>query len=392
MKRSLFLNILTPLFCIGFFSPVWLGAQDPFFNQFYHNESSFNPSLVGYKGGLGFQAAYKNQWAASDVRAFRSGRFSLEESLPCSVFDYGINMGFNEEGEGVLRRIDLGLRFAGTVPFTVGDSWHNIRIGAGLQWSQNSVDYNRFTFSDQLDPKYGLYDRMGVANPTSFVPPNEGYSNWFLTPSAGISHRILMDHSNPRSGTLLYGLSFHNAFSLKTGNFTGNEESVLGTGVKIPARFSLFATYEFVPWMSNRQFFTVRPLVVAELQSKISYLQTGVRASFNRFLAAGVYYHTNRRPEEGVNTSWMTFNVEFGWTIANDARVELGLSYSSNLSGLRNYLNNMFEMSLGVYFPISPSCNLAGKKDQVPYGSHMRCVTSLIIPGRYKMYEGIWTQ
>jgi len=201
-----------------------------------------------------------------------------------------------------------------------------------------------------------------------------------------------MDHSNPRSSTLLYGLSFHNAFSLKTGNFTGNEESVLGTGVKIPARFSLFATYEFVPWMSNRQFFTVRPLVVAELQSKISYLQTGVRASFNRFLAAGVYYHTNRRPEEGVNTSWMTFNVEFGWTIANDARVELGLSYSSNLSGLRNYLNNMFEMSLGVYFPISPSCNLAGKKDQVPYGSHMRCVTSLIIPGRYKMYEGIWTQ
>ncbi|TVR77892.1 MAG: type IX secretion system membrane protein PorP/SprF [Saprospirales bacterium] len=386
-----YLKISVSIFAMWFASNVLLHAQDPFFNQFFHNESSFNPSLVGYKGGFGFQAAFKNQWEASDVRAFRSGRFSLEESMPCSVFDYGINMGFNEEGEGILRRVDLGFRFAGTIPFSVGDAWHNIRIGAGLQWSQNSIDFSRLTFSDQLDPKYGLFNRMGIVNPTSFVPPNEGYSNWFLTPSAGISHRILLDHTNPRSGTILYGLAFHNAFSLNSGNLTGNEESILGTGEKIPPRFSLFATYEFIPWMNNRQFLAVRPLLVTELQSKISYLQAGFRTSFNRFLAAGVYYHTNRRPEEGVNTSWMTFKVEFGWTIPNGARVELGLAYSSNLSGLRNYLNNTIEMSMGVYFPISPSCNLAGKSDQVPYGSHTRCVTSLITPGRYKMYESIWT-
>jgi len=386
------LGIWILLVIFTLFSPKLLTAQDPFFNQFFHNESSFNPSLVGYKGAFGFQAAFKNQWAASDVRAFRSGRISLEESLPCSVFDYGVHLGFNEEGEGILRRIDLGFRFAGTVPFIIGDSRHNIRIGAGLQWSQNSVDYSRLTFSDQLDPKYGLFDRLGVANPTTFIPPNEGFSNWFLTPSAGIAHRILVDHTNPRSGTILYGLAFHNAFSLGKSEFRGNEESVLGTGVKIPSRYSFFATYEFIPWMNNRQFLAIRPLLVTELQSKISYIQTGFRTSFNRFLAAGIYYHTNRRPEEGVNTSWMTFNMEFGWTIPNGARVELGLAYSSNLSGLRNYLDNMFEMSLGVYFPISPSCSLAGKKDQVPYGSHTRCVTSLITAGRQKMYESIWTQ
>lgn len=386
------LKFLITILVFGFFNLGQLKAQDPFFNQFYHNESSFNPSLVGYKGAFGFQSAYKSQWAASDVRAFRSGRFSLEESLPCSIFDYGINMGFNEEGEGILRRIDLGFRFAGVVPFNIGDSRHNIRIGAGLQWSQNSIDYTRLTFSDQLDPKYGLYDRMGIANPTAFVPPNEGHSNWFMTPSAGISHRILMDHTNPRSGTILYGLSFHNAFSLKKGDFTGNEESVLGTGVKIPARYSFFATYEFIPWMNKSQFLAVRPLLVAELQSKISYVQTGMRVSLNRFFAAGVYYHTNSKPEEGVNTSWLTFNMEFGWTIQNGARVELGLSYTNNLSGVRNYLNGMMEMSLGVYFPISPSCALAGKGDQVPYGNQTRCVTSLITPGRYKMYESIWTQ
>lgn len=367
-------------------------AQDPFFNQFYHNESSFNPSLVGYKGAFGFQAAYKSQWSASDVRAFRSGRFSLEESLPCSIFDYGINMGFNEEGEGILRRIDLGFRFAGVVPFNIGDSRHNIRIGAGLQWSQNSIDYSRLNFSDQLDPKYGLYDRMGIANPTAFVPPNEGYSNWFLTPSAGISHRILLDHTDRKSGTILYGLAIHNSFSLGSGNFSGNEESVLGIGTKIPTRYNLFACYEFIPWMSSNQFMAIRPLVLAEFQSGISYIQTGVRTSFSRFLAAGIYYHSNKRPEEGVNTQWLTFNIEFGWTIQNGARVELGLSYTNNLSGVRNYLNGMMEMSLGVYFPISPSCALAGKGDQVPYGNHTRCVTSLISPGKYKIYESIWTQ
>jgi type IX secretion system PorP/SprF family membrane protein len=385
------LKISVSIFAMWFVSNVLLHAQDPFFNQFYHNESAYNPSLVGYKGAFGFQAAYKSQWAASDVRAFSSGRFSLEESLPCSIFDYGLNLGFNEEGEGVLRRIDLGFRFAGVVPFNIGDSWHNIRIGAGLQWSNNRIDYSRLVFSDQLDPKYGLYDRLGISNPTAFTPPNEGRSNWFMTPSAGVSHRILLDHTNRRSGTILYGIAVHNAFSLGSRDFTGNEESVLGIGTKIPTRYSLFASWEFIPWMGNDNFLAIRPLLVAEYQSKISYLNAGVKTSFNRFLAAGIYYHSNRRPEDGVNTRWMTFNIEFGWTIDGGSRVELGLAYANNLSGVRNYLSGMIELSLGVYFPLSPSCNLAGQGDQVPYAKHTRCATSLIMPGRHKMYESIWS-
>nr|MBS0038518.1 type IX secretion system membrane protein PorP/SprF [Saprospiraceae bacterium] len=367
-----------------------LHAQDPFFNQFSTNESVFNPSLVGYKGSLSFQSAFKSQWGGSGVQDFRSGRISIEESVPCSIFDYGFNFGFNEEGEGLLRRVDIGFRFAGVVPFDWGPSRHNLRIGGGLQWSVNRVDYTRLTFSDQLDPKYGLYDRLGIANPTGFVPPNEGRSNWFFTPSMGISHRILIDHSNPGSSTILYGIAIHNAFSIGSGSFTGNEESILGIGTKIPTRYSAFATWEFIPYFQRKTFISIRPLMVIEFQEQLSYLNTGLRISLNRLVAVGAYYHSNKAPEMGVNTRWLTFNVELGIPTSNKQRIELGFAYTNNLSGVRNYLGGMLEFSLIIHLASSPVCKLAGREDWIPYGDHMRCPTSAFTNSRRKMYENIW--
>ncbi|MCB0635203.1 MAG: type IX secretion system membrane protein PorP/SprF, partial [Lewinella sp.] len=266
-------------------------GQDPFFIHFYNNESTYNPALVGYRGALSVMMKYKSQWAGLGSARFRTGNLAVEESLPCSIFDYGLNVRFDEEGAGIFRTRDFAFRFAGVVPFDVGASRHNLRMGAGFQWSYKSIDYNRLYFSDELDPKYGLTDALGLDLPTNFVPPNDGRSLWFFSPSVGLTHRILFNADNPRSPTLHYGVAVHNAFSLGKDEFTGNEESILQIGTKIARRWSAFGTLEFLPYMQRGTFFSIKPSVLYENQGGLAYWEAGAKFSLNRLLALGCYYH-----------------------------------------------------------------------------------------------------
>lgn len=186
MNRCLYLGLM-------FVLPALLSGQDPFFIHFYGNESAYNPALVGYKGSTSFSAKYKSQWAAGTVPAFRSTWVNFEESMPCNLLDYGLNLNYDEEGVGVFRTYDIGLKVAGTIPFDIGKSGNNIRLGLSLQRSVKTIDFTRLIFSDQLDPKFGLVDANGDPIPTGFVPPDESGSHPFFTPSAGFAYRILFN-------------------------------------------------------------------------------------------------------------------------------------------------------------------------------------------------------
>lgn len=375
---------------LGLSVPVLARAQDPFFIHFFNNESTYNPALVGYRGALSVLMKYKAQWPGLGGAHFRTGNVAVEESLPCSIFDYGLNFRFDEEGEGIFRTRDFAFRFAGVVPFDVGASRHNLRMGAGFQWSFKSVDYNRLVFSDELDPKYGLTDALGLDLPTSFVPPNDGRSLWFFSPSVGITHRILVNENKPRSATIHYGVALHNAFSLGRDEFTGNEESILQVGTKIARRWSVFGSVELLPYLQRGAFFSIKPTVLYENQGGLSYWEAGAKFSLNRLLALSAFYHDNRSPVTGRNTRWMSFALEFGEVLGKDRRFDLGFSYANSFTGLRNHVGPIFEFSVGFHFASSPSCRLGGRGDEVPYGSQIRCPSSAFSPSNRKMYESIW--
>lgn len=369
-------------------------GQDPFFTHFYNNESSYNPALVGYRGAFSLLTKYKSQWGSPQMAAFRSGVASLEESLPCSIFDYGLNASFDEEGEGVFRTYEFGARLAGTVPFDWGRSRHNLRFGMGLQWSFKTIDFSRLVFSDQLDYKYGLLDRMGIANASSFVPPNDGQSLWFFTPSVGGAHRILLDARNPRSPTLHYGVAIHNAYSMLRGRNSGQEESILDIGTNIPSRYTFFGMAEFIPYLDTRGpfFIGIRPLILHQRQGGLQYWEAGTRISASRLLAFSMYYHFNEAPDQGRNANWFTLALEFGGLLSKQQRFDIAFAYSGNFTGLRNQAGPILEASVSYHFGKSPSCGLAGLENELAGGGAMPCPTSAQTPWRRKMYEGIWYQ
>ena len=100
---------------------------------------------------------------------------SLEESVPCALFDLGLHYYGDQEGNGRLQTHQLGASFAAAPVFR--DDRHNgttnLRIGGSFFWSQKRIDFTKLVFSDQLDAKYGIFDRLGNLNPTSFVAPNK---------------------------------------------------------------------------------------------------------------------------------------------------------------------------------------------------------------------------
>ncbi len=364
-------------------------AQDPFYTHFYGNEAYFNPALVGLKGSFSLNAKYKSQWPADNVSPFVSGMISVEESMPCNLFDYGLSLNFDEEGAGRFRTYDFGFRFAGTPAFTLGNSVHNIKLGAAFQWSLKTVDYSKFIFSDELHPKYGTVDVFGNDLATGFVPPNEGESHVFFTPAIGIAYNWLSNEDSKKATSLLIGGAVHNAFSIGN-DLLGNEESILGIGTKIPVRINAFARAEFILSNNNRNFWSMGPMLFYQQQGLLEYGEAGFFTSFNRTLRGAVLYHFSPQTLSGNSTNWFSFNVEFGGRLSQDRRVDLGLSYSNNFSGLRNIVGPIFEFSITYHLAGSPVCGWMGRGDEVPYGKGPKCPTAAFSPGRKKMYENIW--
>ena len=377
-------NLLLWLIICWIGTTVPLAAQDPFFAHFYGNESTYNPALTGYRGALSLIAKHKSQWPGLGENSFRTTNLLYEESLPCSIFDWGLSFRSDREGDGLFKTMDLGFRFAGTIPFDWGDSRHNIRLGGGFQWSYKGVDYSRLSFSDEIDAKYGF------VLPTNFQPPNNGESLWYFSPSVGFSHRFLVNSRNSRSSTVHYGAAIHNAYGIGNRPYFGNEESVLQIGTKLTRRVSFFGTYEFISYLVRGTFIAIKPTILYENQGGIQYWEVGSKFSLNRTIAVGAYYHTSVPPEQGNNTNWLSFNVELGRVLGKNHRIDIGFSYSENLSGLRNALGPMLEMTFAVHFADSPSCRWGGRGDEIPYGPRVKCPTSAQTPGRRKLYEGIW--
>lgn len=379
--------ILISLICCCWLHRAW--SQDPFYAHFYDNEALFNPALVGLKGALSFNAKYKSQWPANNVSPFISGMVSMEESLPCSLFDYGLSLNFDEEGSGRFRSYDFGFRFAGTPAFTVGNAVHNIKLGAAFQWSLKTVDYSKFVFSDELHPKYGTVDIFGNDLPTGFVPPNDGESQVFFTPAIGIAYHWLSNENSEKATTIQLGGSVHNAFSIGN-SLLGNEESILNIGTKIPIRVNAFARAEFILSNNSRTFWSMGPMFFFQKQGQLQYAEAGVHTSINRYLNGAVLYHFSPKTMTGNSTNWFTFQVEFGGLVADGNRIDLGLSYSNNFSGLRNVVGPMLEFSVSFHLAQSPVCKLMGFGDEVPYSKGAKCPTAAFSPGRMKMYDNIW--
>jgi hypothetical protein len=363
-------------------------TQDRLYSTFQGNESLFNPSLAGFRGAFTLSGRFVSQWQSSQLNGFQTGLFKLEESLPCSIFDYDLQAEYNKEGTGVYKSVRLGGNFAGTAPFETGNAIHNFRLGLGLVWQFNAINYENLIFSDQLDPKYGAFDPFGNLNPSSFISPQNNRTNWFFTPSVGISHRILFNSENKKSSTLLWGFAIHHLIGLSKNKNWGQAESLLGLETVLPYRVHGFVNFELIPYYKSGQFLSIKPQLNFEMQGSLHYWNIGSNFSLNRNISIGTFLQ-QVITKDSENTQWLSLQVGLGNTLLNDKKMDLTFSYNIPLTGIRNYLGPFLEAGIAFHFSKSPGCGILGKDNVLAYPG-VQCPSSSFSRGRRKLYENIW--
>lgn len=134
-------------------------AQDPSFSQFYASRIYLNPAFTGIENGLSFASASRMQWLNVD-QGFQTYVASIEFQEPYLRSGFGLSLFHDTQGIMQLNTNGISLSYAYHIPMDE----HNLHIGFQGHWIQKSVDWDKITFSDELDPVFG------DINPTSAVP------------------------------------------------------------------------------------------------------------------------------------------------------------------------------------------------------------------------------
>jgi type IX secretion system PorP/SprF family membrane protein len=332
----------------------------------------FNPAFTADKGASSLSVKLKSQWYTDATTPYNTGSVTFEESLPCSILDYGLKLTFDQEGDGFLKTMEAGALIVATPSIRRYKANHNFRIGADLSWGFQSIDYSRLFFSDQLDPQFG------VNKPSKFIPPNDGKSAIYFNPGLGIIYKGLFNYKSVKTQMLNIGISIYNIYSLNSGLFS-NSRSILGLSAFESIKLSAFIEYEVIPYYNRNNFVSVKPLVFYQKQGNIQSTDVGARVSLSKLIALGVYFHFTDF-HFTRNTGWINLNAELGWKLNDNRRLDLSLSYCNNYSGLQNFTGLIFEFGIAYHFrKLTKTC-----------GSPTKVDCSSFTSPKNKIYDNIW--
>ncbi|MBK9980809.1 MAG: type IX secretion system membrane protein PorP/SprF [Saprospiraceae bacterium] len=359
-------------------------AQDPATFLFRQHSGLFNPALAGSGGSQSISLAYRNEWVTKGSPAYQTALLSYEESLPCSILDYGINGLWDQEGNGLLTTYEISPQVSANLPLVSNkDNQINIRLGAGISYGWQKIDFLKLVFSDQLDPKYG------IIFPTNFSPPDENLTNGYFQPGLGGVIQMVLNKQKYNAIIINVGASMHNAYSLGQNKNIGYGKSILGLFPPQSPKFSIHADFELIPGASFNQFVSIKPLFLYEKQQALHYMQYGVDFGIADALRVGAYLHQQSLGGGQKNTNWISTTALFRPYLGKN-RIDFYLTYSFNSSGLRNTVSPLIEIGIKKHFRNSPVCRMMGKGDDIDYSDKPICRYSRISPAKKKLYENIW--
>ena len=151
------------LVCVGIGSANEAFAQDPQFTQFYANPLYLNPAFAGSKRCPRISMNYRNQWPAI------SGTFvtyAASFDVDVNALHGGLGGYFmaDRAGEGTLNSFEGSLIYAYRMNVSRKFS---IRVGVQATVAQRSIDWNKLTFGDMIDPRYGFVYQTNEIQPNT---------------------------------------------------------------------------------------------------------------------------------------------------------------------------------------------------------------------------------
>jgi type IX secretion system PorP/SprF family membrane protein len=286
-------------------------AQDPQFTQFYANPIYLNPAFAGSKRCPRVNMNYRNQWPGI------SGTFvtySASFDMDVNALHGGIGGHFmaDRAGEGTLNSFEGSLIYAYRMNISRKFS---LRIGAQATVIQRSIDWEKLTFGDMIDPRYGF-----VYN-TAEIQPNE--SKIFADFSAGIIGY---------TETFFIGFAAH--------HLSQPDEGFNGIS-KLPMKFTGHAGVNiyFGKRRGQDKKWNLSPNILYQQQQDFQQLNYGFYLS-KGFIVGGLWFRQSFNNPDA-------FAALIGF---QQGAFKFGYSYDVTVSSLTNNTAGSHEFSLGLQF------------------------------------------
>lgn len=181
--------VLLTLVFLGGFTPE-AKAQDPEFTQFYANPLYLNPAFAGSNNCPRFVMNYRNQWPALSG-TFVTYSASYDQHVQDLSGGLGLLVTADDAGAGTLKTTTVNGMYSYNLPVTRSFS---LRAGFQASFMQKTLDWNKLSFGDEIDPRYGFINptseqvRGGTSTNIDFSAGLLGYSKNFY---AGVAvHHI----------------------------------------------------------------------------------------------------------------------------------------------------------------------------------------------------------
>ena len=288
-------------------------GQDPTFTQFYANPLYLNPALAGSYGCSRFASNYRNEWPnlSSNYVTYSASWDSYFSNISGGV---GVLATHDQQGSGTISTSMLGLIYSYHLQFS--RKW-KVQFGARAAWYQKSLDWDKLTFGDMIDP------RRGFIYSTGDVP--RGGSRGFFDASGGA---VLFNKN------FFLGVAAHHAN-------TPNESMIVGDS-PLPVRLTAHMGAEIQLGRKSKYSngTSIMPNVIYQNQNGFQELSIGTYFKYNAF-TMGVWY---RNRDAFIITAGI-----------NTGRFKLGYSYDVTVSKLNNGVTRgSHEISMGINLTCKP--------------------------------------
>ncbi|MBN2729474.1 MAG: type IX secretion system membrane protein PorP/SprF [Bacteroidales bacterium] len=319
MTKKFIRVLVIAVFSMAFYSMDAV-AQDPHFSQYYANPLYMNPAMAGTPVCPRLIMNYRNQWPSISGQ-YVTYNASYDQHVDALSGGIGVLVNVDRAGEGTLSttmasgiysyKLDIGRKFS-------------LKAGIQATFLQKSLDWEKLTFGDQIDPRHGF-----VFN-TNEVYPSDGLVKTFADFSAGM---------------VGYSERFYAGFAVH--HLTTPNEGFISYS-ELPMKYTVHAGAIISIEGDNSRKRTIEetslsPNIMFQKQQEFEQLNYGLY--LNKFpFVGGVWYRHNFDNSDAVI-------VLLGF---QQQVFKFGYSYDLTVSKLTNASGGAHEFSLTIQFECSP--------------------------------------
>lgn len=161
-------------------------AQDPEFTQFYANPLYLNPAFAGTHNCPRVVMNYRNQWPGLSG-TFVTMSTSYDQHVQSLYGGLGLLVTNDKAGKGTLNTTNVSAIYSYQLKVS---RTFSMRFGFQATYFQKSLDWNKLTFGDMIDPRKGfIYQtgdtpRGGSVSNVDFAGGVLGYTEMFFVGAA----------------------------------------------------------------------------------------------------------------------------------------------------------------------------------------------------------------